>query len=132
MLTFIPSIFFEHSGRSLMYTMNSSVQETAPCEGPIFYYLYFDSDSSNHTLTHLCARNIPNQLSMFPLTMYILSLLINLLLQAVSVNTARVLFVWLNPCFTFWTNLIIHTYIHTHTHTYHFIDPQILSYNSRT
>jgi hypothetical protein len=45
-------------------------------------------------------------LSMFPLTPYILSLLISLLFQTVSMNTVRVLLFWLNPCFTSWTNLI--------------------------
>ena len=89
-----------------MYTLNNVVLETTPCGRPIFDCLYFDSASSNHTLTHVCARNLPNQVSMFPLTPYILSLLINLLFQTVSMNTARMLFLGLNICFTSWTNLI--------------------------
>ena len=31
-----------------------------------------------------------------------------------------------------WVHTYIHTYIHTHIRTYHFVGPQMLSYNSRT
>ena len=67
-----------------MYKLNYNVLETALCGRPIFYCLYFDSASCHCTLTHLCATNHPNQLSMFPLTPYILSLLIKLLHHTVS------------------------------------------------
>jgi hypothetical protein len=63
MLTFIPCMFFICLGRSLMYILNNIVLETASCGRPIFYFLYFDSASFHCTLTHLCARNLPNQLN---------------------------------------------------------------------
>ena len=73
MPTFMSSIFFKCWGRSLMYTLNNVVLEAAPYGRPIFDCLYFDFAPSHRTLTHLCVRNLPNQLIVFPLTPYIFS-----------------------------------------------------------